>query len=683
MESLIKSIWKILQFKKNSKFTNKLVPKRNDAEKHVSFHPLRMNKIQFLRPALHFLLIGLLITTLSRFFLFILFGDRVLETENYWYVFPIGLRMDLILLSYVSVLPVLLLVLLPDGIVQKCQRFFNIYFIFFLALLLLMELATPDFIHEYDTRPNKLFLDYLIYPREVLGTLAKSYLTSIVLTVIILGGFTYGLIKKRRFLFGVRPTSYKTKLLLFPIVAFLLFWGARSSLTSKRPINASNAVFSSDQLTNAIGLNSLYTVAFAAYSIKNESNSEKMYGKMDYAEAIARVKKYMAVNSADFTNKEIPFLHLQSPDSLKDKPYNVVIILEESLGAEYVGSLGGLPLTPEFDRLTKEGTLFTNLYATGTRSVRGIEAVVTGFLPSPSESVVKLSNSQKDFYTIASLLKQKGYDTSFIYGGMANFDNMASFFNGNGFDKIIDENDFDAKKSAFHGTWGWSDEDVMVKANDYFKSLGERPFVSLIFSSSNHEPFEYPDGRIKPYDSPKNSVHNAMKYADYAIGKFFALAQKENYYKNTLFVIVADHNTRTYGKHLVPIHKFHIPALMIGPGIPKNAKYGKLCSQIDIQPTLLGKIGMPLQTTMPGRNLFQLADTIDGRALMQFHGINAFRVGNEVVIMQPNRKPQQFRLQNDTIFTEVPLNQEMGRDALAHVVAAFQLYKRRAYRLPK
>ncbi|MFT3793450.1 LTA synthase family protein [Flavobacterium sp.] len=642
-----------------------------------------MRKLQFLRPVLHFLLIGLLLTTLSRFCLFILFNDRVLETENYWYIFPIGLRMDLILMSYLLVLPVLLSVLLPDALLQKCQRFLNGYFIVFLALLLLMELATPDFIHEYDTRPNKLFLDYLIYPKEVLGTLFKSYLMSIVLTVLVLGGFVYGLLKKRRFLFAVRPTAYKIKLLWFPIVAFLLFWGARSSLTSKRPINASNAVFSMDQLTNSMALNSLYTVAFAAYSIKNESNSEKMYGKMDYNEAIARVKKYMAVDPADFTDKEIPFLHVQKPDSIAAKPYNVVIILEESLGAEYVGALGGLPLTPEFDKLTKEGTLFTNLYATGTRSVRGIEAVVTGFLPSPSESVVKLSNSQKDFYTIAALLKQKGYDTSFIYGGMANFDNMASFFNGNGFGKIIDENDFDTAKSAFHGTWGWSDEDVMTRANDYFKSLSEKPFVSLIFSSSNHEPFEYPEGRIKPYDSPKNSVHNAMKYADYAIGKFFDLAQKESYYKNTIFVIVADHNTRTYGKHLVPIHKFHIPALMIGPGISKNTRYDKLCSQIDIQPTLLGKMRMPLQTPMPGRDLFRLPDAVPGRAIMQFHDINAFRVGNEVVVMQPNKEPLQFKVQNDTVFTAVKLNHEMAKDALAHVVAAFQLYQKRAYRLPK
>lgn len=643
--------------------------------------PPNMKKFQFSKPLLNFLLIGLSILSFSRFVLFFIFKNRVAETPDYGYIFPIGLRMDLIVLCYLLFLPLALTALVPDSFLKKIQGFLTVYFILFLTLILFMELSTLDFINEYDTRPNKLFVDYLIYPKEVVGTLLKSYLSSIFVTVIVLAGFVYALIRYRKPLFEIRETNYKTKLLVFPLIAFFVFFGARSSLTSKRPINASNAIFSTDHLTNSLGLNSFYTVTFALYSMKNEINPEKMYGKMDYAEAISRVKKYMDVKPADFTDDSIPLLHIQKADSIKKRPYNIVIILEESLGAEYVGSLGGLPLTPEFDKLTKEGTLFTNLFSTGTRSVRGIEAVVTGFLPSPSESVVKLNNSQRDFYTIASLLKQKGYDTSFIYGGMANFDNMGSFFSGNGFDKIIDEDDFDAQKSAFHGTWGWSDEDVMAKANNYFKSLGNKPFVSLVFSSSNHEPFEFPDGRIALYDKQKNTVNNAMKYADYSIGQFFKQAQKEEYYKNTIFLVIADHNTRTYGKHLVPIHKFHIPALIIGPGIPKGGKYNKLCSQIDIQPTVLGKIGFDTEVPMAGRNLFNLPDSFQGRAMMQFNDINAFRVGNEVVIMQPNKEPLQFHVEKDTIFTPEKLNKDLAKDALAHVISPFYLYNQQKYKL--
>ncbi len=630
---------------------------------------------------MNFFIIALLITTLSRTFLFLMFRERVIETSDFWLIFPIGTRMDLIIMSYIAFLPTLLICLLPEKTLYTIRKFFSFYFILSLFLFLFMELATRDFINEYDTRPNKLFVDYLIYPKEVGGTLLKSYLGSMMITFIILVLVFWMLMKYAPKLFHPKPSPYKTKLILFLPVAFLLFFGARSSLTSKRPINASNAVFSTDQLTNSLGLNSLYTIGFAVYSMKNEGNAAKMYGKMETSEAISRVRKYMNVPDADFLNPNLPFNHLQKTDNLRERPYNLVIFLQESLGAEYVGCLGGLPLTPEFDKLTKEGLLFTKLYCTGTRSVRGIEAVVTGFLPSPSESVVKLGNSQTGFFTLAEALKEKGYDTSFIYGGMANFDNMASFFNGNGFENIIDEPDFDKDKMAMRGTWGYSDEDLAVKANDYFKSQGDKPFFSLMFSTSNHEPFEFPDGRIELYDKKKQTVNNAMKYADFAIGKFFDMAKKEAYFKNTIFIVIADHNTRTYGKNLVPINKFHIPALIIGPGVPQGKLYNKLSSQIDIPPTLLNMIGVNAETPMPGRDLLKLPEKITGRAIMQFHDNNAFRVGNQVVILQPNKEALQFELKNDTVMVPVKLDPELARDALAHVTAASYLYKERKYKL--
>ncbi|RZJ72722.1 LTA synthase family protein [Flavobacterium sp.] len=641
-----------------------------------------MKRFSFLRPALIFACLALIITTVSRIALFALFSDRVTETDDYWQIFPIGLRSDLILIGYLSFLPVLLLTFLPVSKFRKVRRFISGYYIFFLSLFLLMELSTPDFIRQYDTRPNGIFLEYLVYPKEVFGTLIKSYWIMLLAAIVIMTGFVWGMTRNAGRIFKMGDTPFKTKLILFPIVIFLLVFASRGSLTSKRPINISNSVFSVDQLTNCLGLNSLYTVAFAAYAMKNETNVDKMYGKMNEQEAYARVKKYMDVAADGFTSDSIPLLHVTKPDSVLAKPYNLVIILQESLGAEYVGCLGGKPLTPNIDKLAKEGTLFTDLYATGTRSVRGIEAVVTGFLPSPSESVVKLSDSQSGFFTIAALLEQKGYDTSFVYGGMANFDNMASFFNGNGFKRIIDEDDFDPKKSAFHGTWGWSDEDVMKKANEYFRTQ-QKPFVSLVFSSSNHEPFEFPDGRIALYDKKKNTVNNAMKYADFAVGKFFELAKKEAYYKNTIFLVIADHNTRTYGKHLVPIHKFHIPALVIGPNVDKGKTYDALCSQIDILPSVISKLGLELETPMPGRNLFRLSPSVAGRAIMQFHNINAFRVGNEVVVMQPFKKPLQFKLSNDTTFVPMPLDPGLANDALGHASAAYHLYNDNTYRLRK
>lgn len=638
-----------------------------------------MKNLRYLKPIFSFFVIGLCITTLSRIFLFLVFKERVVENEDYGSIFLIGLRFDLILICYLAFLPAVLISLLPDSILHYFKKFLNFYFIFFLFLFLLMELSTLDFINQYDTRPNRLFLDYLIYPKEVVGTLIKSYLPSLIITTILLGIALFFAFKHGKKLFYPQESNYKTKLLLFLFVAFFLFWGARGSLTSKRPINGSNAIFCSDQMTNSLGLNSLYTVAFAAYAMKHEGDVKK-YGKMDELEAYSRVKKYMDVT--EFIPSEVPFLHLQKPDTTQPK-YNVVIFLQESLGAEYVGCLNGLPLTPELDKLSKEGLLFTNLYCTGTRSVRGIEQVTAGFLPNPSESIVKLSGSQQGFFTLADAFGRQNYDTSFIYGGMANFDNMASFFNGNGFKNIIDETDFDkdGKKYALKGTWGYSDEDLVVKANEYFKSLGNKPFFSLMFSTSNHEPFEFPDGRIQLYEQPKNSVHNAMKYADFSIGKFFELAKKESYFKNTIFVVIADHNTRTYGKNLVPVNKFHIPALIIAPNVEKGSTYDNLASQMDIPSTVLALSGITTKTPMVGRNLLKLPKGTKGRTIMLFHETYAFRVDDDILILNPNAKPLQFKVKSDTELIPVALDEELAKDALAHIVASSNLYKKRVYNI--
>lgn len=644
-----------------------------------------MEKLKFLKPIIIFFFIGVLINTFSRFILFVWFLARITETENYWLIFPIGLRIDIILLSYIALIPTFFILLIPDKLLKKMDLFIRYFLIFFLILILFIELATPSFLLQYDTRPNRLFIEYLMYPKEVFTMLLKGYWTILLLALIVLSIFSYLLIKNSNKIFNIYPSkSYKFKLLFSPLVAFLLFFGLRSSLTSVRPINASDAVFSSDQFTNSIALNSLYTVGFALNSLRDEEDMVKMYGKLPIEESLQRVKKYMTVSNVDFNNEEIPLLHLQKSTHKRDEPYNLVIFLQESIGAEYVGVLGGLPLTPNFDLLSKEGLLFTNIYATGTRSVRGIEAVVTGFLPTPSRSVVKLGKSQNNFFSLAGALKKRGYETSFIYGGSANFDNMASFFNGNGFDLIIDESNYKETDYDYKGTWGVSDESLVKKGNELYKSYNKKPFFSLMFSSSNHEPFEFPDGKIILYDKEKNTVNNAIKYADYAIGEFFKMAKNEAYYNNTVFIVISDHNTRTWGNEIIPINKFHIPALIIAPNIEGGLRYDKLCSQLDMPPTLLDLIGLDIETPMIGRNLFELNDSIPGRAIMQFYSTNAFRRGNDLVVLQEGKKSSQFKVvENDKLIPEANVDNELVKDALGHIVTASFLYNSMKYKLPE
>ncbi len=634
-----------------------------------------------LRPLFYFIGTLLVLLTLFRLLFVGVYFQRVGAIENWQAIFPIGWRMDMILISYFSFLPALLLLLLPDCIILKIKGLIRWYFILVIFYFVFMELTTLPFINQYDTRPNRLFIEYLKYPKEVLGMLGKGFLVPVIGVSVGAIFSIWALLKITKNWLENIQTKYGFKLLLLPLVLGLLGLSARSSL-GHRPANPSTAAFSSDQMVNSLAINSAYSLFYAIYSMKDEKNASKLYGKMEFEKALEIVKAQMHIPDSLFLNDpKSPLLHRQIPTEKSERPYNLVILLQESLGAEYVGCLGGLPLTPNIDSLSKQGQLFTNLYATGTRSVRGIEATLTGFFPTPSRSVVKLGNSQSGFFTLAELLGRHGYKTSFIYGGMASFDNMASFFTGNGFQTIIDENDY--KDFAFKGTWGVSDEDLMRKAHQTFLDYGEKPFFSLVFSSSNHTPFEYPEGRITPHDKEKATLNNAIKYADYAIGEFFKLAKQAPYYDNTIFIIIADHNTRTFGAKLVPIHKFHIPALIIGKNVPQTA-YNKLCSQVDIPATLLDYIGLENKNPMPGRNLRQLPDSISGRAIMQYHQNNAYLENGKVLIMQPNKEPQSFTYNKEnTVFTPIPLDRVMHQKALSTVVISSQMYKNRSYCLPK
>ena len=326
--------------------------------------------------------------------------------------------------------------------------------------------------------------------------------------------------------------------------------------------------------------------------------------------------------------------------------------------------------------LKDEGLWLSNLYATGTRTARGIEATISGFLPTPGRSVVKLGNSKSGFFTAASLLKQHGYSTEFIYGGMSNFDEMRSFFIGNEFGRIYDEPTFE--NPVFHGTWGVSDEDLVRKANQIFVEHGDKPFFSLILSTSNHTPYEYPEGRIDLYEEPAATHFNAIKYADYAIGLFFELAKKEEYFKNTLFLIVADHNSHVRGNDLVPINKFHIPGLFIGPDVPVK-ELDILSSQVDLLPTILHFLGIDTTHPLVGRNLLNLPEGTPGRAFMQYATHNAYRVEDDVVVLRPHLAPQQFTYLNAQLIP-AELNPEMVQDALAHANFPWMVYSKNLYR---
>lgn len=629
-------------------------------------------------PIFVFVGINLLVFSLSRLGLSLWQAERVAAVDGWLPLFLQGLRIDVVSLCYLFGVPALCSVFLSEN--RYWRALLRVWLTVGSVFILFMELATPAFIETYDFRPNRLFIEYLLYPKEVFSMLANGHLAAVLITlsIALVAAVLYWRLSRwataevGRFRWRWRP-------LVALIVIAVSFIGARSSL-AHRGINPAMVAFSHDPLVNSLVLNSGYSVLYAAQQLKDEEKSSEQYGKMAVEEMLQIVKQSRNRPQSDYISDDIPTL-TRNVASYQGKPKNIVIVLEESLGAQFIGTLGGKPLSPEFDKLAEQGWLFENLYATGTRSVRGIEAVTAGFTPTPARATVKLTKSQHGFFTIAELLRRQGYQTSFIYGGEKHFDNMASYFYGNGFQTIIDENDYTNPK--FVSTWGMSDEDLFDKAHQTFSELAQngKPFFSLVFTSSNHDPFEFPDGKIALFDSEKQTRNNAAKYADYALGHFFRLAKASNYWQDTLFLVIADHDSRVAGAELVPINNFHIPALILGENVP-NKRDPRLVSQIDMPTTLLSLAGVSGDYPMIGYDLTQEVDP--NRAFMQYDQTQAMMKGNDVIILRPNIAAQGYEYNRQTQqLSPKAQPEEMKKEALAHALLGSYLYKEQKYKLPK
>lgn len=632
-----------------------------------------------IRELLKIYLLFIALFFLGRLGLYGLYFDRLEDisfTESLL-SFLYGLKLDTMTASIILVIPALLLAVTPQRGAKYVGHLISGYVLFFLLLALYVENATFPFVAQYDVRPNYLFIEYLKYPQEVTSMILKEYplQLSVALTMLVMSAWAYLRFSPLRLTDAMQTPLWK-RLLLFPVIAVILFIGIRSSF-GHRPANISDALYSTNRMANEIAKNSLYSIGYAYKSYTKEENLVKPYGKIELSEAYARVGKKLNIDSGG----EFPFNRTEATHFPAQKPKNLVIFIQESMGSQFVGFSGGdASITPNMEKLSHEGIAFTNLFSNGTRSIQGLAGMSSGYLPLPGEGVVKRNKSQSDFFTVASLLKPLGYKSSFIYGGEGRFDNMRSWYMGNGFDEVIEQKDYE--NPSFVSTWGVSDEDLVLKANEKFKShtaKGEK-FVSVIFSSSNHSPFELPEGKIDFISGkPKKGVENAVKYADFAIGRLFELAKKEAYYKETVFVVVADHNIRVYGDDLVPVNMFHIPALIISDGV-KPQKFDTLSTQPDVLATALDMIGVNLTYPVLGHSIY--SDKKQQIALMLFNDMFALRDHEKIAIIQPNKEASTFTYKNERLLP-ASHDKELERDALAFVTVMDDMYNKKLFRVAK
>ena len=600
--------------------------------------------------------------------------DRVMNSGDLVHLLVSGFRMDIVLVSQIMLLPILALILFPTRLLRSLlfTRLILLWCTIWSSVIVFMELVTPAYMAFFETRPGRIFFEYLDHPQEVSSLVYGAYLPTAIISLGIPAITALLILKKLRFDSDRFDFSLPYRVAVLIPVFLMLSLGARSTL-GHRPVNPSTFAESKDQLVNELFLNSTYSLMYSIYSLRHEDSGDSGLPEIAPSEVIRAFQKISSVPIDNYLNQQSTH-HQFGDNSTPGVPKNIVIIVEESLGARFVGSLGGPPLTPNLDEWSHKGLWLTNLYATGIRSARGLEAIVSGFPPSSSRSVLKLGKSQGNFYTMAHTLSDLGYQNYFVYGGEGHFDNMKGFFLSNGFDTTIDINDYE--EFEFKGTWGVSDEDLFNRAHSIM--LEEQgPLFTLIFTSSFHSPYEFPDGKIELVDKEKNTKHNSVKYADYALGQYLDKASQSKYWKDSIFLIVADHDERPRGRSLVPIESYHIPGLIIADGLtPRH--FDKVTSQIDLLPTLLSLANVSGTAPFVGQNLLSIPPDQPGRAVMQFGKNHAYMEGDKVIIHQPDRAAEQYRYANKTL-TPTTLQEDLARKALIWASLPGVLYREELY----
>lgn len=586
-------------------------------------------------------------------------------------IYLVGLFFDFVTFSYFAIPFLLVVVLLPDKIFNsKIFKWFTYSVGFALTYLMFFNVvAEYTFFDEFATRFNFIAIDYLIYTNEVVSNIWESYpVSSILAGLLLLTTLAYIPIKKHLSLSFAYSSTLTGRLkigipfLLLPILSFAT-------------VNLSWTQISPNNYADELAGNGIYCL-FAAFR-NNELDFNKFYVTRDDKAVLSRLKGLVQENNSHFVMPDnLSVSRVINPGGI-EKHHNVVLIIEESLSASFL-SLG---LTPNLDKLAKESLFFTHLYATGTRTVRGLEALTLSIPPLPGTSIVKRPNNE-NFVSWGSVMKGKGYDNKFIYAGHGYFDNMNYFYANNGF-KTVDRTNFSNDEITFTNAWGVCDEDLfmkVIKEGDASYS-DKKPFFSVVMTTSNHRPFTYPDGKI---DIPSHKDRSGgVKYSDYAIGRLLAEAKKKPWFNDTIFVIVADHCAGSAAKLALPVKNYEIPLFIYAPEIIKPKVVDRMMSQIDVAPTVLGLLNFSYTSAFVGKDVLTMG-TWTERAFISTYQKLGYIQGDKLLVIGPQKKSDYFSfVRKDGSTTVQKPNEEFLLDALAYIQGTNYIYKNRLNRLKK
>jgi len=583
--------------------------------------------------------------------------------------FLIGTIFDLSVTAYALAPFALILLILPrfksERIAKKSyfwlSNLFNFVFIFFVLYMALSEMFFWD---EFTARYNFIAIDYLIYTNEVLKNIWESYPTFKITLALLLATLAILFqINARLKIHLTQENHIKEKLSVVGglLAALLLNYLLVTQNFSQMP---------KDIEYQEISKNGAYSLFYSYF--ENQINYDQFYIKMDQGKAFNKVKDLLPEKKYDSINKDTQNLKREVLYPKNNSKINVVLVLMESMGARFMNSYGNTEnLTPNLDSLAKKGLFFNNIYATGTRTVRGIEAITLSIPPTPGQSIVRRPNNEK-LVTINSYFSESNYDVDFLYGGYAYFDNMKYYFENNDA-KVLDIANTEKSDVQFSNAWGMSDEDLykfsIKSADESYKS--KKPFFQIVLTTSNHRPFTYPEGKI---DIPSGSGRNgAVKYADYSIGKFLEEAQTKPWFDSTLFVFVADHDAGVAGNAEVNRKDYLVPLIFYAPKLVPPQKISKLGSQIDVGPTLLGLLNMSHESFGFGYDL-RKEDGLERAFISNYQKIGYMKK-NFLTLLEPGKKFKQYRI-NGSKYEDVDIEKDQLDNAVSFYQTASDLYRR-------
>ena len=489
------------------------------------------------------------------------------------------------------------------------------------------------FWNEFNSRFNGIAVYYLIFPKEVIGNIRESFDLRIYLPPIAIVALIIYLLLRP----GLRKTLAQqpmrgewkkavgagllSLLLALPVMALGPFEPAAERTVNELAIN---------------GMHSLFRAA-----LTNDSKYDGVYAGMPEEEALPIVKAMVQQdNTTPIAGPEQRSLlrHVDNGPA-PAKKLNVVLILEESFGSVYFEDVFQekqreyyRTVSPNWHRLAQEGQIFTNIYATGDRTVRALEAVFTSFAPIPGISTARRDGSE-DMHSLPFLLKSQGYRTQFLYGGPTTFDNMGHFWESIGFDSVLGQSDI--KDRSFKTIWGVADEYLFKEGLDRIDALAEQPgpFLFSMLTVTNHRPFLYPEGRIAQKPSP-NKRDNSAAYADWALGQFIDAARSKPWFDNTLFVMIGDHGPKVWGAAQIPVQAFRVPLLFLSPKNLPAARNPVLGSSLDVTPTIMGMLGLSYDSPFFGVDLRHVPEG-GGRIAMAHNFDVAVGDGKHAVVLTP------------------------------------------------